>query len=77
MRVSTRKTVRLIGHLPEGKGIIGLLIGNPKPIRLEDLSQHPASVGFPANHPPMRTFLGSTRRREKAVGAVSPATDRH
>ncbi len=52
------ETVRRIGHLPEGKGIIGLFIDEPKALRLEDLSKHPASVGFPEHHPPMRTFLG-------------------
>lgn len=52
------ETVRRIGHLPEGKGIIGLFIDEPKALRLDDLSRHPASVGFPEHHPPMRTFLG-------------------
>lgn len=52
------ETVRRIGHLPEGLGVIRLLIDEPKPLRLDDLSQHPASIGFPAHHPPMRTFLG-------------------
>lgn len=47
-----------IGHLPEGHGLLGLLIDQPKPIRLNELSQHPASSGFPAHHPPMRSFLG-------------------
>jgi signal transduction histidine kinase len=47
-----------MGHLPEGKGLLGELIEHPQPIRLPDLTQHPASVGFPANHPPMRSFLG-------------------
>jgi signal transduction histidine kinase len=47
-----------IGPLPEGRGILGLLITDEHPIRLDDLSQHPASAGFPPNHPPMRTFLG-------------------
>ena len=49
---------REIGHLPEGHGLLGLFIEQPKPLRLGDLSQHPASVGFPLNHPPMRSFLG-------------------
>ena len=49
----------LMGHLPEGQGLLGLLIQDPKPIRLADLSTHPSSVGFPANHPPMHTFLGA------------------
>ncbi len=47
-----------IGHLPTGKGILGLLINEPHPLRLHDLAQHPHSSGFPANHPPMRSFLG-------------------
>ncbi|MEU6562734.1 sensor histidine kinase [Nocardia nova] len=51
-------TRALIGDLPEGRGVLGLLFNQPKPIRLTDLAQHPSSVGFPAHHPPMRTFLG-------------------
>lgn len=47
-----------IGHLPEGHGILGLLIVDAKPIRLPDLREHPASAGFPPNHPPMQSFLG-------------------
>ena len=47
-----------IGDLPSGRGILGLLIDHPVPIRLEDLSTHPASFGFPANHPKMASFLG-------------------
>ncbi|MFC6012532.1 GAF domain-containing protein [Nocardia lasii] len=52
------RTRVLIGDLPRGHGVLGLLIAEPKPLRLSTLSDHPASVGFPANHPPMRTFLG-------------------
>ncbi|MFC4128441.1 GAF domain-containing sensor histidine kinase [Nocardia rhizosphaerae] len=52
------RTRVLIGDLPRGHGVLGLLIAEPKPIRLSNLSDHPSSVGFPANHPPMRTFLG-------------------
>jgi signal transduction histidine kinase len=51
-------TVAEIGHLPEGRGILGLLILNPKPIRLEDLATHRDSAGFPPGHPAMRSFLG-------------------
>lgn len=47
-----------IGPPPHGRGILGLLIKHPEPIRLDDLAQHPGSVGFPPNHPPMGTFLG-------------------
>lgn len=50
--------VRRIGHLPEGKGLLGLLIEDPRPVRLRDLRSHPRSVGFPDGHPPMRAFLG-------------------
>jgi signal transduction histidine kinase len=48
----------LIGDLPHGRGILGLLITEPRPLRLTDLTQHPASYGFPAHHPPMTSFLG-------------------
>ena len=47
-----------IGDLPHGRGVLGVLIKEPRAIRLRDLSTHPASFGFPANHPPMHTFLG-------------------
>ena len=65
------ETVRRIGHLPEGLGVIGLLIDEPKPVRLDNISLHPASVGFPAHHPPMRTFLGvPVRVREESLGTL-------
>ena len=58
-----------IGHLPEGRGVLGVLIDDPKPIRLDDIAQHAASVGFPANHPPMRAFLGvPVRIRDEVFG---------
>ncbi len=47
-----------IGALPEGHGLLGFLITDPKPIRLPDLSAHPDSFGFPPGHPPMTSFLG-------------------
>jgi signal transduction histidine kinase len=49
---------RGIGDLPHGRGILGLLITEPRPIRLKDLSDHPTSFGFPPNHPAMGSFLG-------------------
>jgi two-component system, NarL family, sensor histidine kinase DevS len=52
------ETIRQVGHLPEGKGVLGLLIDDPRPVRLNNIADHPASAGFPPNHPPMRTFLG-------------------
>src|SRR4051794_23651155 len=47
-----------IGDLPRGRGILGLLIDDPKPLRLTDVGQHARSYGFPLDHPPMATFLG-------------------
>ena len=62
-------TRELIGPLPEGRGVLGVLIDDPKPIRLDQILGHPASVGFPPNHPPMRTFLGvPVRIRDEVFG---------
>jgi two-component system, NarL family, sensor histidine kinase DevS len=47
-----------IGDLPRGRGVLGELIRDPEPLRLDDISEHPRSYGFPAGHPKMRTFLG-------------------
>jgi signal transduction histidine kinase len=49
---------RRIGDLPHGRGILGLLITDPRPIRLRDLTEHASSYGFPPNHPAMGSFLG-------------------
>jgi signal transduction histidine kinase len=58
-----------IGPLPTGRGVLGLLIDQPKVLRLEDLSSHPESVGFPPNHPPMKSFLGvPIRVRDEIFG---------
>ncbi|MET0704884.1 MAG: GAF domain-containing sensor histidine kinase [Mycobacterium sp.] len=58
-----------IGPLPSGHGVLGLLIDSPEPVRIETLSHHPVSVGFPANHPPMRSFLGvPIRIRDQVFG---------
>jgi signal transduction histidine kinase len=63
------ETYAAIGDLPEGHGILGLLIVDPKPLRLRDLTTHPQSYGFPPNHPPMRSFLGvPIRVRNEAFG---------
>lgn len=56
-----------IGELPRGRGILGLLIRKPVPLRLADLSGHPASAGFPPGHPPMTGFLGVPVRIGKEV----------
>ncbi|MFF7646099.1 GAF domain-containing protein [Streptomyces canus] len=63
------KTIKAIGHYPEGHGILGLLIREPEPLRLADLGTHAESVGFPDGHPPMTTFLGApVRVRDRVFG---------
>jgi signal transduction histidine kinase len=58
-----------IGARPTGRGVLGLLIANPVPLRLASLSSHPNSYGFPPNHPPMNSFLGvSIKVREEVYG---------
>jgi two-component system, NarL family, sensor histidine kinase DevS len=52
------ETHRAIGDLPHGRGILGLLIEEPAPLRIPDVGEHPRSYGFPPGHPEMRTFLG-------------------
>ena len=50
---------KVIGELPRGRGVLGELITHPRILRLDDLSQHPHSYGFPPGHPGMKTFLGA------------------
>lgn len=50
--------VAKIGHLPEGHGLLGLVVQEPCPVRTDRIASHPSSAGFPTNHPPMDTFLG-------------------
>ncbi|WP_238019753.1 GAF domain-containing sensor histidine kinase [Dactylosporangium sp. AC04546] len=58
-----------IGDLPRGHGVLGVLIDEPRPIRLEDITRHPRAYGFPANHPPMHSFLGvPVRIRDQVFG---------
>ena len=52
------ETRAAIGELPRGRGVLGVLIRDTQPLRLDDLRADPRAVGFPRNHPPMRTFLG-------------------
>ncbi len=60
-----------IGPRPRGIGVLGLLLTCTEPLRVDTLSSHPAAVGFPPNHPPMKSFLGvPIRRGEVAVGSL-------
>jgi len=61
--------VAAVGHLPQGKGLLGALIDDPRPVSLADLAQHPRSAGFPPEHPPMGSFLGvPIRIRDEVFG---------
>ncbi|MFF7158497.1 GAF domain-containing protein [Streptomyces sp. NPDC008139] len=67
----SEEEARAIGPLPSGHGLLGELIRHPEPLRLAELSDHPASYGFPANHPPMRSFLGvPIRVRDEVFGNI-------
>ena len=58
-----------IDHWPEGRGLLGQLIKDPRPLRLANITDHPQSSGFPDGHPPMRTFLGvPVRIRNEVYG---------
>jgi signal transduction histidine kinase len=58
----TSAEIETIHHWPEGKGLLGLLVSEPRSLRLADIKDHPASFGFPAGHPPMKSFLGAPIR---------------
>ncbi|WP_258053543.1 GAF domain-containing sensor histidine kinase [Streptomyces sp. Ru72] len=63
------EAIARIGYYPRGEGILGLLIRYPEPLRLGNLAEHPASVGFPSGHPPMKSFLGApVRVRDQVFG---------
>ncbi len=64
-----RSEIARIHHWPEGRGLLGALISDPRPVRLDDLGSDPRSSGFPAGHPPMRSFLGvPVRIRDEVYG---------
>ena len=65
----TEAEIADIHHWPEGRGLLGELITNPRPLRLADIAGHPNSFGFPDGHPPMRSFLGvPVRIRDEVYG---------
>lgn len=51
-------TVAAIGELPRGRGVLGVLVSDPRPLRVRDVREHPSSFGFPEGHPVIRSFLG-------------------
>ena len=61
------RTRELIGAAPTGKGLLGTVIRNGQPIRLDDLTAHRSAAGMPPHHPPMKTFLGVPVRGRNAI----------
>lgn len=60
-----------MGPRPSGRGVLGHLLTRTEPLRIDDLSRHPSSVGFPANHPVMKSFLGvPIRRGDQVLGSL-------
>ncbi|MEP7034441.1 MAG: GAF domain-containing protein [Dermatophilaceae bacterium] len=66
-----------IGDLPTGRGVLGLLTHEPRPLRLSDIETHPDSFGFPPNHPPMHSFLGTPVRIRDEVFGNLYMTEKH
>ena len=65
----SEQEIEQIHHWPEGRGLLGLLVEDPQPLRLANIATHPQSSGFPAGHPPMRSFLGvPVRLRDEVFG---------
>jgi signal transduction histidine kinase len=63
------ETHAAIGDLPHGQGVLGLLITDPRPVRMPDITRHPQSYGFPPHHPAMHSFLGvPVRTRDQVFG---------
>ena len=63
-------THKAIGRLPEFEGILGVLLSDPKPLRLRDVSEHPLAQGFPPGHPEMTSLLGVPIRGKEAIGSL-------
>lgn len=72
----TQEQVEALGHWPYGLGLLGELIHFPRPLRVKDISKDPRSVGFPPNHPPMRSFLGVPIIRGDTVLGIFYMTDK-
>lgn len=66
----------LEGPLPTGRGVLGVLIDDPRPIRIRAIGNHPASIGFPEGHPPMTSFLGAPIKVRDRVYGILYLTDK-
>ena len=67
----TEKEIKRMSHPPEGRGLIGALMNVKEPLRIPEIGKHPQSVGFPAHHPPMRSFLGvPIRAGDRQLGQI-------
>jgi signal transduction histidine kinase len=73
----TEAEIEEIHHWPEGRGLLGALITDPKPLRIADLGKHDLSSGFPAGHPPMTSFLGVPIRIRDEVYGNLYLTEKH
>ncbi|WP_042410591.1 sensor histidine kinase [Streptacidiphilus carbonis] len=73
----TDEAAARIGHYPEGRGLLGAIIDDPRPLRLEDLTADPRSVGVPSNHPPMHSFLSVPIRVRDEVFGNLYVTEKH
>jgi signal transduction histidine kinase len=72
----SREARERIGAPPTGKGVLGLLLTDPRPVRVANVAMHPRAAGFPANHPPMKSFLGVPVLGRKAVIGNLYVTDK-
>ncbi|MCU1644009.1 MAG: Redox sensor histidine kinase response regulator DevS [Nocardia sp.] len=71
------ETVRRLGHWPQGRGVLGAVLASDHPVRLDDLTEHPAYEGWPAGHPLMTSFLGvPVRIRGRVLGDLYLADKR-
>ena len=67
----SEKEIKRMSHPPEGRGLIGALMDVKEPLRIPEISKHPKSVGFPAHHPPMKSFLGvPIRAGDRQLGQI-------
>jgi signal transduction histidine kinase len=67
----SEKEIKRMSHPPKGRGLIGALMDVKEPLRIPEISKHPQSVGFPAHHPPMKSFLGvPIRAGDRQLGQI-------